>query len=290
MKLLFWGLVYAVGLCQADSLSSASTTSIISSTTTTLVPTLPTATLLPSNCCPNGTFTGLLSQACVSPHRLYGDGQCYGEYQINCRGIDPKYSTVVAYDYLSTSYSGPEFPEPDPGPYGYPMNGCLDFCRGTNKPFLAAMVGEDYGFVSGGISYYFFNCYCASIGPPRNLFDYGISSLSYCPTGVETPPPSCCEPYTDNLSKICTATPENPRYSNYGNRKCLPGGYQVGITGYIKPCADSCRLTATQEYQDQSSLANTPNPSNMVDVTTIVELHCLNVSTFVKQIFHLSRH
>jgi hypothetical protein len=63
-------------ICPSPSGTSSSTSS---STTTT-----PTATSTPTACCPHGAFQDELHNACSDSRPSYGDGFCYGQYQINC--------------------------------------------------------------------------------------------------------------------------------------------------------------------------------------------------------------
>jgi hypothetical protein len=72
------------------------------------------------SCCPNGTYTGNLADACSSNKN--GDGQCYDNFQIQCTG-----------GYLGLNIKGYINDAP------VDLELCLDFCYNTYYTALTAV-------------------------------------------------------------------------------------------------------------------------------------------------------
>jgi hypothetical protein len=202
----------ASGLFKTDySLCPAGTSSSSSSATPT---TTTTATATPSSpaCCSNGVFTDDIAKACnLTPN--YGDGQCYGQYEINCKG---GYTFEIDTTNLELS------------PVELNLGDCLQFCVSFGNPF-----GDDWTALNlinnNDFTGPYWQCDCLSAYSGfQNYQTPGqqavIMSMTFCPTGppqvIEFP---CCEPYTGDFTQACV----DPSSPDYGDRKCLPGSYEV---------------------------------------------------------------
>jgi hypothetical protein len=174
----------------------------VPSTTTAATP-----TATPSSCCSNGIFTDDLENACNLIDPSYGDGQCYGHFEIHCDGVYLEYTTQPN----SAQYSG-----------AYTIADCFEYCR-------------DYGGDSTAVDWIRHNdeipqllfCYCltgqsefVALADP-NEYSPGIS-MSYCSTGPSTNPLPCCEPFTGDQTQLCL----NPLSSDYGDGKCVLDEHQ----------------------------------------------------------------
>jgi hypothetical protein len=192
-------------LCPSSTTSSSSSASATTSPTST-----PTSTA----CCPNGVFTGDISEACVLTPG-YGDGQCFGQYQINCFDA-----------YLSEQTVTNELGASDP----ITWDQCLQFC----------LESGDLGGLSEGFSVLtldfsgttFWECICL-VNPSQYTYlkppgqpSLGISGIE-CPVGPPTISFPCCEPFNGNLTDACM----DPNIPNYGHGQCIGGDntYQVSF-------------------------------------------------------------
>jgi hypothetical protein len=204
MKLFLCILPLVVKLCQANpslSLSARST-----------------------GCCPNGIFTDDLANACQPGNPLYGDGQCYGQYQINCQfGYNSYFSAPEMFLAVGTVRTYPYDT--------YNLETCLNFCRGYGGQFMSATLNiKPYLGENNDPPGWQIGCGCRA--EEAEIFITGFTEISdyrsliYCPTGPPAPPLACCEQYNDDLSKLCKGTDSDPDQS-YGNDKCLPGGFKV---------------------------------------------------------------
>jgi hypothetical protein len=204
--------------------NSLSATPTSSSTSTSTY-----ATATATACCSNGVFTGDLAEACSEEHPLYGDGQCYGQYQINCRGGYLKTPVIT-----NSEETPPIFEDGTVYSPAANLSECLYFCLSFGTSFTSVNWIPPSAFNS---QYLPTTCQCLSepsdfrilaLPGQRGLY----VSLDFCPTGPPTPPPPCCEPYLGNLDHLCAyanAPSEDPDPNGTGNGKCLPGGYRVSI-------------------------------------------------------------
>jgi hypothetical protein len=204
----FFAVATSNAMVETDyDLCPTSTSSSSSSVSATTSPT-PTSTA----CCPNGVFTGDISEACVLTPG-YGDGQCFGQYQINCFDA-----------YLTEENTTNEFVALDP----ITWDQCLQFCLASGNvggPWQGFDVLTT--FVPG---YTVWECTCL-VGPSDYQYlmapgqpSYGISGIE-CPTGPPTISFPCCEPFTGDLTDACV----DPNIPNYGDGQCIgnTNTYQV---------------------------------------------------------------
>jgi hypothetical protein len=147
---------------------------------------------------------------------MNGDGQCYGDYQIHCRFADLTRVHIVGSEVVGID---------DESIYNrYTLQDCLYYCKAIGRPFAALALDEYAEFIHGGIIVgYYGECTC--LGEVTDAHQSDARSMSYCPRGVDTPPPPCCVPYLGDLNRICKG--DGTRPDNHGDGQCLPGGYRV---------------------------------------------------------------
>jgi hypothetical protein len=112
-------------------------------------------------------MVGNLKDACSPTNLLYGDGECWEGYQIDCQGGYSIYDTQITYYTLVNG--------------DFTLLNCLEVCQTDGAPYTAVELYMPFG--SGGFQEV--QCYC--LNQPTDLRVYKepgqqsfIASLTYC--------------------------------------------------------------------------------------------------------------
>jgi hypothetical protein len=159
------------------------------------------AVALGQGCCPNGVYTDDPKLICSKPNTYaYGDGQCYGQYEIDCF-TSPDSPTYIGFN--------------DDLPDDASIVDCFNFCR-EFEPSFTTVSFTPFGYAPP-------NCDCI-INAGTLDFDITTSTLNYCGSGPPPPPLPCCQPFLGDETKICMDPTDS---LNYGDRQCLPNKWMV---------------------------------------------------------------
>jgi hypothetical protein len=159
------------------------------------------ATAFGQSCCPNGIYIDDPELICNNPAVFaYGEGQCYGQFQINCYTF-PNSRDSFVFDYTL--------------PHDSSIADCYGFCHEFAPSFTDVIF---IPFATGPP-----NCECAIDQVGLNG-DLGAHTLTYCGLGPPAPSPPCCERFTGDESKICVDPTDAV---NYGDGKCLANNFEV---------------------------------------------------------------
>lgn len=157
--------------------------------------------------CPDGEYQGDISLACQKSY-LWGHGQCYKGFEINCR-------RSFFGEFLNMWHT-----RGSKSTFGDGIGFCKDYAPDTTALEFAISKTADESYFTIGC---FENINHSTRRPwfphLRSVDWYGAT---YCPSFPSTP--HCCTPFTGNVSNICVDSGS----PDYGQGECLPGGWKIG--------------------------------------------------------------